>query len=116
MCVSSTSSKSSASSVSSRGADISASRLMPASALSTTRSLRSALTVNALLAPAKLITTDSALAPKMEEAVKKVLTEDPSKAEDIMKKAQAIAEAGAAGKIQEACDLSYKLAEELGVK
>lgn len=58
----------------------------------------------------------TALAPKMEEAVKKVLTEDPSKAEDIMKKAQAIAEAGAAGKIQEACDLSYKLAEELGVK
>jgi len=58
----------------------------------------------------------TALAPKMEEAVKKVLTEDPSKAEAIMQKAQAIAAAGQAGNIEEACELSYKLAEELGVK
>jgi hypothetical protein len=58
----------------------------------------------------------TALAPKMEAAVKDVLTKDPSKAEEIMKKAQAIAEAGSAGKIDEACELSYKLAEELGVK
>lgn len=56
------------------------------------------------------------LAPKMQAAVQEVLTKDPSKADEIMKKAQAIAEAGAAGKIDEACDLSYKLAEELGVK
>lgn len=57
----------------------------------------------------------TALAPKMEQAVKDLLTEDPSKADDIMKKAQAIAAAGSAGKIAEACELSYRLAEELGV-
>lgn len=57
-----------------------------------------------------------AMAPKMQVAVQETLTKDPSKADEIMKKAQAIAEAGAAGKMEEACDLSYKLAEELGVK
>ena len=55
------------------------------------------------------------LAPKMEEAVRMVLKVDPSRADDIMAKAQAIAAAGSAGRLQEACDLSYALAAELGV-
>lgn len=56
------------------------------------------------------------LAPKMQEAVTKMVQEDPAKAEAIIAKATAIAEKGQAGDIDEACRLTYELAAELGIE
>jgi hypothetical protein len=71
----------------------------------------------ALLAAKKRCNAEAmkALAPKMEDAVWTVLKADPSRASDIMAKAQAIAAAADANRIEEACDLSYALAADLGV-
>jgi len=55
------------------------------------------------------------LAPKMQEAVTKLVQSDPTKAEEIIKKAQEIAAKGEAGDVEAACELTYALAKELGV-
>ena len=57
-----------------------------------------------------------AMQPQLEEAVKKALESDPSKAEALVKQAQAIMEMGQAGKLKEACEATYELAKELGVE